>query len=64
MQAWLANAKEDLLVCQVLQHEEAVNLACEHIGVTRTRTDRYFDGTLGKQLVKMISMKSAAAARA
>jgi len=37
-----------------IQHEEAVNLACEHIGVTRIRTDRYFDGTLGKKLVKVI----------
>jgi len=37
-----------------IQHEEAVSLACEHIGVTRTRTDRYFDGTLGKKLVKVI----------
>ncbi len=37
-----------------IQHEEAVNLACEHIGVTRTRTDRYFDGTLGKKLVKVV----------
>ena len=37
-----------------VHHEEAVNLACEHIGVTRTRTDRYFDGTLGgKKLVKV-----------
>lgn len=37
-----------------IQHQEAVNLACEHIGVTRTRTDRYFDGTLGKKLVKVV----------
>jgi hypothetical protein len=37
-----------------IQHVEAVNLACEHIGVTRTRTDRYFDGTLGKRLVKVV----------
>ncbi len=36
-----------------IQHNEAVNLACEHIGVTRTRTDSYFDGTLGKRLVKI-----------
>lgn len=36
-----------------IQHNEAVNLACEHIGVERTRTDRYFDGKLGKRLVKM-----------
>jgi DNA modification methylase len=37
-----------------IQHNEAVNLACEHIGVERTRTDRYFDGKLGKRLVKII----------
>lgn len=37
-----------------IHHEEAVNLACEHIGVTRTRTDRFFDGTLGKKLVKVV----------
>ncbi|MBI2843976.1 MAG: site-specific DNA-methyltransferase [Armatimonadetes bacterium] len=37
-----------------IQHNEAVNLACEHIGVTRLRTDSYFDGTLGKRLVKII----------
>ncbi len=37
-----------------IQHNEAVNLACEHIGVQRTRTDTYFDGTLGKSLVKII----------
>ncbi len=38
-----------------LQHNEAVNLACEHLGVQRTRTDAYFDGTLGNRLVKIIS---------
>lgn len=37
-----------------IQHNEAVQLACEHIGVTRTRTDRYFDGTLSGRLVKII----------
>ncbi len=37
-----------------IQHNEAVNLACEHIGITRTRTDHYFDGTLGKKLVRII----------
>lgn len=37
-----------------IQHNEAVNLACEHIGVQRTRTDPYFDGTLGRSLVKII----------
>ncbi len=37
-----------------IQHNEAVNLACEHIGIQRIRTDAYFDGTLGKALVKII----------
>jgi hypothetical protein len=37
-----------------IQHNEAVNLACEHIGVTRTRGDAFFDGTLGKRLVKIV----------
>lgn len=37
-----------------IQHNEAVNLACEHIGVTRTLSDAFFDGTLGKKLVKII----------
>jgi DNA modification methylase len=37
-----------------IQHNEAVNLACEHIGVTRMLTDSFFDGALGKKLVKII----------
>ena len=37
-----------------IQHNEAVNLACEHIGVSRTLADSFFDGTLGKKLVKII----------
>lgn len=37
-----------------IQHNEAVNLACEYIGVERKRTDVYFDGVLGKRLVKII----------
>lgn len=37
-----------------IQHNEAVQLACEHIGVTRSRADGYFDGTLGKKLVKIV----------
>jgi len=36
-----------------VQHNEAVNLACEHIGVSRTRIDPFFDGTLGRRLVKI-----------
>jgi len=37
-----------------IQHNEVVNLACEHIGVVRTRGDSFFDGTRGKSLVKII----------
>lgn len=37
-----------------IQHNEAVNLACEHIGIQRTRTDSYFEGTLGRKLVKIV----------
>jgi DNA modification methylase len=37
-----------------IQHNEAVNLACEHIGIQRTRSAVYFEGTLGKSLVKII----------
>jgi len=37
-----------------IQHNEAVNLACEHLGVDRTRTDPFFDGTLGRRLVKIV----------
>lgn len=37
-----------------VHHEEAAQLACEHVGVTRTRTDSYFDGVRGKSLVKVV----------
>ncbi len=37
-----------------LQHNEAVELACEFIGITRIRTDSYFDGTRGQKLVKIL----------
>jgi DNA modification methylase len=37
-----------------IQHNEAVNLACEHIGVTRTPADAFFEGTLGSKLVKLV----------
>jgi len=39
-----------------IQHNEAVNLACQHISVERSRSDRFFDGTRdqGKKLVKII----------
>lgn len=33
-----------------------MNLACEHVGVTRTRGDAFFDGTRGKNLVKIIPL--------
>jgi len=38
---------------QILQ-TEAIELAAKHIGIQRTRTDSFFDGTLGKNLVKII----------
>lgn len=31
-----------------------MNLACEHIGIERSRADSFFDGTLGNRLVKVI----------
>lgn len=37
-----------------IQHNEAVNLASEHIGIERTRTDPFFDGTYKKSLAKII----------
>ena len=37
-----------------IQHNEAVNLAAEHIGLEQTKTDAFFDGTLGKKLVKIV----------
>ena len=37
-----------------VQHNEAVNLAVEYIGIQRTKTDTFFDGTLGKRLVKIV----------
>lgn len=37
-----------------LLQTEAMELAVQHIGIQRTRTDRFFDGTLGKNLVKII----------
>lgn len=37
-----------------IQHNEAVNLACEYLGVERLRNDAFFDGMLGKRLVKII----------
>jgi DNA modification methylase len=37
-----------------IQHNEAVRLACEHVGISRTKVDSFFDGTLGNKLVKII----------
>lgn len=37
-----------------IQHNEAVELACQHLGVTRTRTDTFFEGTQGGRLVKIV----------
>ena len=37
-----------------MQHNEAFNLAVEHLGMMRTKTDSFFDGTLGKKLVKIV----------
>lgn len=40
-----------------IQHNEALELAMEHIGVSRTKTDSFFDGTLGSELVKVIPLQ-------
>jgi DNA modification methylase len=37
-----------------LLRTEAIELAVQHIGIQRTKTDSCFDGTLGKNLVKII----------
>ncbi|CAN5527622.1 hypothetical protein BH20CHL6_BH20CHL6_15530 [soil metagenome] len=37
-----------------IQHNEAVNLAVEHLGVQRIRTDSFFEGILGRELVKIV----------
>lgn len=37
-----------------IQHNEAIKLVCEYVGVERTRTDLYFDGIRGKSIVKII----------
>ena len=39
-----------------IQHNEAVELACEHIGIPRTRTDPFFDGIQGNKLAKIIPL--------
>ena len=49
---------DDLFVAvrQAIQHNEAVELVGEHLGITRTRTDPFFDGTRGRQLVKIVPL--------
>ena len=37
-----------------IQHNEAVALACEHLGVTRIKNDAFFEGLQGKRLVKIV----------
>lgn len=37
-----------------IQHNEAVQLICDYISVQRTRSDGFFDGTLGNKLVKIV----------
>jgi len=37
-----------------IQHNEAVNLACDFIGVEGLKSDTYFDGLLGKSIVKIV----------
>lgn len=39
-----------------IQHNEAVNLACEHIGIERTHADGFFDGVLDRKLAKIIPL--------
>jgi DNA modification methylase len=37
-----------------IQRNEAIKLACEHVGVERLASDSFFDGRLGKKLVKIV----------
>ena len=37
-----------------IQHNEALELAVEHLGVQRTRADTFFHGTLGRDLVYIV----------
>lgn len=39
-----------------IQHNEAFELALEYVGVTRKRTDSFFEGELGKRLVKVVPL--------
>ncbi len=37
-----------------IQHNEAVDLVCEHMGIQQIRSDSFFDGVIGRNLVKII----------
>ena len=37
-----------------LRHQDAQEIAARHVGMERTRTDPFFDGTLGQDWVKLI----------
>ena len=39
-----------------IQHNEAFELALEYVGVTRKRTDSFFEGELGKKIVKVVPL--------
>lgn len=39
-----------------IQHNEAVNLAVEHLGADRTKTDSFFHGTLGRELLYIVPL--------
>jgi hypothetical protein len=40
-----------------IQHNEAVEIAVERVGIQRIYTDTFFDGLLGEKLVKIISFQ-------
>lgn len=40
-----------------IQHNEALQLAIEHVGITRTKADPFFEGTLGTELVKVVPLQ-------
>lgn len=40
-----------------IQHNEAVEIAVERVGIQRIYTDAFFDGLLGEKLVKIISFQ-------
>ncbi len=48
-----ANYKVNDYDLQILR-TEAIELAIEHLGIIRTKKDNFFDGMLGKKLVKII----------